>query len=319
MDISHKKQKIIGPDEYFHTMNCVETKDLIYGYAGHQKVLNGIDIDVPEGCIYGFLGPNGAGKTTTLRLLLGLLKNQQGNIRLFGEPFARNRNSILKKTGSLIESPSLYGHLTARENLQVWQLYYQCPKDRIKEVLEIVGLADTTTKLAGRFSLGMKQRLAIAVAILHNPSLIILDEPTNGLDPNGIIDIRKLLIKLHREQGMTILVSSHLLTEIEKIATHVGIIHHGQILFQGTLEELSRQQNAGASISFETANPSKTVELFLSSGIATTLREGKVVIPAVENQIVAKLNRQLASAGVDVYRISQQPTDLESIFMDLVK
>jgi len=200
-------------------------------------VLSEVGLRVPTGSIYGFLGPNGAGKTTTLRLILGLLKKQQGEISIFGRSFAAHRLEILSRVGSLIESPSLYAQLTAAENLRVLQKVYRCPENRIAHVLQLTGLTDTGKKKAGKFSLGMKQRMGIAIALLNDPALLILDEPTNGLDPEGIIEMRALLRQL-QQQGVTILVSSHLLGEMEKLITHAGIIHKGRLLFQGTLEEL---------------------------------------------------------------------------------
>src|SRR5688572_7767477 len=172
-------------------MYSVETHNLTHIFSGDETVVDSINLQVPEKSIYGFLGPNGAGKTTTLKLILGLLKKQQGSISVFGKPFENNRIEILKKLGSLIEVPSLYGHLTAVENLMVLQKVYQCSKEWIPEVLKIVSLENTGKKKAGQFSLGMKQRLSIAAAMLHDPSLLILDEPTNGLDPNGIIEVRE--------------------------------------------------------------------------------------------------------------------------------
>ncbi len=219
----------------------LETSKLSHRFAGSQ-VLKDLALRVPEGSIYGFLGPNGAGKTTTLRLVLGLLKKQQGEINVFGRPFGPNRLAVLRRVGSLIESPSVYAQLTAVENLRVLQRIYRCPASRIVEVLQLVGLADTGTKKAGRFSFGMKQRLGIAIALLNDPALLILDEPTNGLDPEGIIEMRELLRSLNRTKGVTILISSHLLAEMQKLVTHAGIIHKGQLLFQGTLNELHREQ-----------------------------------------------------------------------------
>ena len=168
-------------------MLCLETETLTHKFGAHEIVLRDINLRVPSGSIYGFLGPNGAGKTTTLRLMLGLLKKQKGVIRVFGASLDTQRIEILRRVGSMIESPSVYGHLTATENLQVWQKVYQCPLSRIPEVLRIVGLQASGSKKVNAFSLGMKQRLSIATAILHQPALLILDEPTNGLDPNGII------------------------------------------------------------------------------------------------------------------------------------
>lgn len=198
-------------------MNCIETEQLSFQYSKNEMIINNIDLKVPQSSIYGFLGPNGAGKTTTLKLLLGLLKQNTGSIKIFEQPFENNRIEILKKIGSLIEAPSFYSHLTAIENLRILQRVFQCSKSRIYEVLDIVGLSSVSKKKTINFSFGMKQRLGIAIALLHSPELLILDEPTNGLDPNGIIEIRELLIKLQKENNITILVSSHLLSEVEKI------------------------------------------------------------------------------------------------------
>ena len=228
----------------------LETNLLSYSYTNSTKgirVLETIDLRVPEGSIFGFLGPNGAGKTTTLRLLLGLLKKQTGQIMILGKPFESNRIDILRRIGSLIESPSLYASLTAVENLRVLQRVYRCPTTRIAEVLELTGLADTGRKKAGQFSLGMKQRLAIAIALLNDPALLILDEPTNGLDPEGIAGMRALFRALNQERGVTLLISSHLLGEMEKLITHAGIIHKGRLLFQGPLETL-KQTHAGEDL-----------------------------------------------------------------------
>lgn len=222
---------------------CLETTNLSYRWNTRTPVLKAINLRVPKGSIYGFLGPNGAGKTTTLKLILGLLKKQAGEISVFGQPWEGHRIDMLSRIGSLIESPSLYAQLTARENLSVLQRVYRCPKTRIDEVLALTGLTDTGRKKAGKFSFGMKQRLAIAIALLNDPALLILDEPTNGLDPEGIIEMRELFRELNRH-GVTILVSSHLLGEMEKLITHTGIIHKGQLLFQGTLADLQHTHGA---------------------------------------------------------------------------
>lgn len=221
----------------------LETTGLTHQFSARQRVLNQVGLRVPKGSIYGFLGPNGAGKTTTLRLVLGLLKKQEGHISFFGQPFESHRISTLQKVGSLIENPSVYGHLTAEENLKVFQKIYRCPPERIGIVLRETGLADTGRKKAGRFSLGMKQRLGIAIALLNDPELLILDEPTNGLDPGGIIAMRDLLRSLNRGKGTTILISSHLLSEISKLVTHAGVINKGNLVFQGTMTELQSRGN----------------------------------------------------------------------------
>jgi ABC-2 type transport system ATP-binding protein len=298
---------------------CIETNNLTYKFSGGDTVLNDINIQVPTGSIYGFLGPNGAGKTTTLRLILGLLKNQTGSITIFGKEFEANRVEVLQNIGSLIEAPSLYAHLTAKENLAIWQKIYQCPKERIAEVLEIVGLANTGKKRAGKFSLGMKQRLSIAIALLHNPKLLILDEPTNGLDPNGIIEIRELLKKLNADLGTTVVISSHLLAEIEKMVTHVGIIHKGSILFQGTLNDLHLKQSQSSVINFSTDNANKTKQIITANGLTPLQSNGMVTIPITDKQTIAKINAELVNSGVQVYGIATVKNDLESIFMNLVK
>jgi lantibiotic transport system ATP-binding protein len=299
-------------------MYCVQTSQLSYQFSAQAAVLKAINLQVPTGSIYGFLGPNGAGKTTTLRLLLGLLKQQQGEITIFGKALQKNRVAVLKKVGSLIESPSLYSHLTASENLLLWQKIYQCPKQRIAAVLQLVGLADTGNKKAGQFSLGMKQRLSIAVALLHNPDMLILDEPTNGLDPNGMIEIRSLLQKLNQEQGITILLSSHLLAEIEKLVSHVGVINKGQMMFQGTLEALKSKQQEALSIVFDTSNNIQCIQILKDNNLIPQVADGKVMIPAVAKNNIAKIIQQMVNNGVDVYEAGIIKNDLETIFMELI-
>lgn len=300
-------------------MFCIETDSLSYHFSPQEIALNNICLQVPEGSLFGFLGPNGAGKTTTLRILLGLLKKQKGSVRFFGKNFETHRIEILQKTGSLIEAPSIYSHLTATENLLILQKIYQCKSERIKEVLDIVGLSHTGKKKAGKFSLGMKQRLSIAMALLHQPELLILDEPTNGLDPGGIIEIRELLKKLNAEFKTTVLVSSHLLSEIEKLVSHVGIIHKGNMLFQGTLNELHLMQSQNSVVSFHTNHPEMTKELFTASEIHCEIKNNQVEIPLQDKEQIALLNRLLVENNINVYEIKMIKNDLESIFIDLVK
>jgi ABC-type multidrug transport system ATPase subunit len=300
-------------------MFIIETQNLNFRFSSQEIALKDIQLQVPEGSIYGFLGPNGAGKTTTLRLILGLLQKQEGKVLFFEKDFDQNRIEILKNVGTLIEAPSLYAHLTATENLQILQKIYQCPKERIAEVLEIVGLSKTGKKKAGKFSLGMKQRLSIAMALLHEPKILILDEPTNGLDPNGIIEIRELLKKLNSEKNITVLISSHLLSEIEKLVSHVGIIHKGEMLFQGTLDDLHKKQSEKSLVGFETNNISETIRLLNSNGYSANELHGMVQIPLTDKKNIAMLNQILVQNGIEVYHIGIIKNDLESIFIDLVK
>lgn len=299
-------------------MYCIETINLIHKFSEHETALNSVNIQVIESTIYGFLGPNGAGKTTTLKLILGLLKKQHGEILVFGKPFEKNRVETLRNIGSMIESPSIYGHLTAVENLRILQKVYRCPKRRIQEVLELVGLAQTGSKKANQFSLGMKQRLSIAIALLHNPSLLILDEPTNGLDPNGILEIRELLQNLNQNHGITILISSHLLNEIEKLVTHVGIINQGNLLFQGTLGELISKRQQNSFVIFETNNDFKSSEIINDFSVISRVESGKISIPALEKEAIAAINQRLVQNNIEVYQISKIENDLEKIFFDVI-
>jgi ABC-2 type transport system ATP-binding protein len=296
----------------------METIDLTHKFSENEIALNHVNLQVIEGSIYGFLGPNGAGKTTTLKLILGLLKKQFGEISVFGKPFETNRVETLRRIGSMIESPSIYGHLTAIENLKILQKVYGCPRSRIAEVLELVGLEKTGSKRAAQKTLGMKQRLSIAIALLHTPSLLILDEPTNGLDPNGILEIRELLQNLNRNHGITILISSHLLSEIEKLVTHVGIINQGAILFQGTLAELISKRRQNSFIVFETNDEAKTLQITESFGLNPQIRDGRIAIPVIEKERIARINQKLVESGIEVYQIGKIENDLEKIFFDVI-
>jgi ABC-2 type transport system ATP-binding protein len=297
----------------------IETNGLTHRFGGDERALDDVKLRVETGSIYGFLGPNGAGKTTTLKLILGLLKKQDGEIRVFGEDFHENRVSILRRIGSMIESPSIYGHLTATENLRVLQKIYNCPKNRIDETLAIVGLAETAGKKAGNFSLGMKQRLSIACALLHEPELLILDEPTNGLDPNGILEIRELLRELNQQRGFTILISSHLLPEIEKLVTHVGIINRGRLLFQDTLDELLSKKQRDSRVVFRTSDAAATQRIIGEFRITADVLEASVSVAKTDDATIAAINNKLVANGVAVYAIEQTESDLEKIFFDVIE
>ena len=293
----------------------IETKALSYNFNRDTKTLDNINLQVVEGSIYGFLGPNGAGKTTTLRLLLGLLKKQEGSIEIFGKGFEHNKLEILRKLGSLIEQPSIYGHLTARENLEVYRKLYGAGKERIEEVLKMVSLTYTKNKKAKQFSLGMKQRLSIAIALLPKPELLLLDEPTNGLDPNGIIEIRELIKTLNKEQGVTVLVSSHILAEVEKMATHVGIIHKGKMVFQGGLQNLQQLKHKQSFLELETTDNDIALQLLKDFGAERL--NGHLVLPFTNKLQSASINRMLIEKGIDVYRMQPQQNDLEQLFLDI--
>lgn len=211
--------------------NLLETKDLCKKF-GRQQAVNGVCLTVKANSIYGLLGPNGAGKSTTLKLITGILHPTSGEIRFDGQPWSRQD---LKEIGSLIEAPALYGNLTAFENLKVHTKLLHLPDSRIREVLEAVDLLQTGKKRAAHFSMGMKQRLGIAIALLNRPRLLILDEPTNGLDPIGMQELREL-IRSFPAQGITVILSSHILSEVEQLADHIGIISNGILGYQNEIQ-----------------------------------------------------------------------------------
>jgi lantibiotic transport system ATP-binding protein len=293
----------------------IKTTNLSYSYSNKTEAISNINMVVDKGSIYGFLGPNGSGKTTTLSLLLGLFKQQKGTIEIFGEKLEAARSEILKKTGSLIEIPSLYGHLTAKENLEVYRNIYKVSKSRINEVLHLAGLAYTGKKTVKKFSLGMKQRLSIALALLPDPELLILDEPANGLDPEGIRELRELIMKLNTERGITIIISSHILAEIEKMVSQVGIIHKGKMVFQGTLSDLHFQHEN--LLQLHTSDNEKAVQLLQQYNPET---EGELVNVFYHNkEQAASINRILMNNQLDVYLLQPKKNNLEQIFIDLIE
>lgn len=293
----------------------ISTEGLSYNFTKELNTLDNIDLRVQKGSVFGFLGPNGAGKTTTLRLLLGLLKNQKGSIRIFDQDLSSNRISILRRIGSLIEQPSLYAHLTAKENLELYRTIFNLDKNRIAKCLQLVDLANTKNKKVKQFSLGMKQRLSIALALLHEPELLILDEPTNGLDPNGIIETRELIRKLNTEQGISIVISSHILGEIEKMVSDIGIIHKGKMLFQGTLKELQQVKEQKGFIQIDTSDNMQALTLLHSNGAIQ--KNGLIQLPAQTKEQIAILVRKLISSNVDIFLLQPQIMDLEQIFLDI--
>ncbi|RZJ78460.1 MAG: ATP-binding cassette domain-containing protein [Flavobacterium sp.] len=294
---------------------AIETVGLNYNF-GAQAVVKNLSLQVPKGSIYGFLGPNGAGKTTTIKILLNLLQSPSDQVFIFGKEINSNRIASLKRMGSLVEQPAIYGHLTGKENLINRCILLGIKKSKCAEMLSLVGLTDAAHKKAAKYSLGMKQRLGIALALISDPELLLLDEPTNGLDPNGIIEIRNLMIDLTAKHGKTILVSSHLLAEIERTATHVGIINKGELLFQGTIGAL--QDLSKPAVKVETDNQEKAISILKNSGIDTTHTDELTFSIAYTDKIaMGKINTLLINNGVSVYSISKERKDLENLFLDI--
>lgn len=295
----------------------IDTTALTFNF-GSQKVVKSLSLQVPEGSIYGFLGPNGAGKTTTIKLLLNLLQTQEGSINIFGKELQTNRIEILSQIGSLIEQPAIYAHLTGKENMLNRALLLQVPKNRVDEMLNLVHLTQAANKKAGQYSLGMKQRLGIALALLGDPKLLILDEPTNGLDPNGIIEVRELLIRLVKEQGKTVFVSSHLLLEVERMATHVGIINFGELLFQGSIGEL--QSLSKPQVQIEVNNAVDAANMLKKKNYTVTDADSEYIYtPYTTKQQMAEINALLNQDGYMVYSINKQQKDLEKLFLSITQ
>lgn len=292
----------------------IETKKLTKKF-GSTRVVNNVDLQVKKGEIYGFLGPNGAGKTTTIRMLLGLARPTKGAIHIFGKDIKKERLSILKKVGSLVEYPSYYGHLSARENLEAVRILLDAPKSRIDEVLSIVRLTKDAKRPVKGFSLGMKQRLGIATALLGNPELLILDEPTNGLDPSGILEIRELIKSMPREHGITIVLSSHLLSEIDQMATQVGIISRGQLIFQDSISKLRERSTSKINLTVNDANSAwKTL---LTHGYTTDLVQNRLCLENGSDENVAAIVKSLVQNEYAIYRVEEEKKSLEDIFLEL--
>lgn len=293
--------------------NLVETHNLTKQY-GKVRCVNAVNLQVPAGAIYGFLGPNGAGKSTTLKMILGLARPTAGNITLFGTPVhEKNHIRLLSQTGSLIESPSYYGHLTGEENLRIIQTLKGCSVKDIDKVLKIVRLDGARQKLVNHYSLGMKQRLGLAAALLGFPRLLILDEPTNGLDPAGIQEMRELIRSLPGTYGMTILVSSHLLSEIDQMADHLGIIRKGELVYQNTLESL--HSHAVSRIALRVSHTDMAMDMLRQDGIKISLEDDYLLFPMMEDSYVANLCRRLIAQNISLYRIEKREKSLEDIFL----
>jgi len=294
------------------------THRLAKRYGGAYRVKD-VNLAVHEGDIYGFLGPNGAGKTTTLKMILGLVRPTKGRVTVFGKDMEKHRRDNLRNIGALIESPSYYGHLTGLENLRVVQKLRDLPDRNVAEALAVVRLDKHKDRKVDQYSLGMKQRLGIAMALLSFPKLLILDEPTNGLDPAGIGEIRELIKSLPGRYGMTVLISSHLLAEIEQIATSVGIIRDGAMLFQGSLETLKAKSRP--AILMKTRNNRLALDILLHGGYAPTLRDEPggdcLAFDDLPDDEVARINRKLVENGLDVLRIEERRRTLEDIFLDM--
>ncbi|SKC70748.1 ABC transporter ATP-binding protein [Plantibacter cousiniae (nom. nud.)] len=291
-------------------MNAVITTQQLTKRYRAATAVDAVDLVVPEGVVYGFLGPNGSGKSTTMKMLLGLTQPTSGEIEIFSQPLTRaSRGRLVPHIGSMIESPPGYGHLTGEENLRIVQHMLDLPSGQVEEALRTVRLTEHRNKLVRNYSLGMKQRLGIAMALVRRPALLVLDEPTNGLDPAGIEEIRDLLVRLSR-QGITVMVSSHLLDEIDKMADVLGILSAGRMIFQGTRDALF--DHSVPDLMITTTQPDRVLQQV--SGTRTA--EG-VTVSGLGREQAARLIKDLAVADVPIYEARRTQQRLEDVFMDL--
>lgn len=288
---------------------------------GKQVAVDNVSLSVPKGAVYGFLGPNGAGKSTTIRMLLGLMRSNTGSVTLFGHDLKKERRAAMTHVGAIVEAPALYGNLSGRQNLEIIRRMTGVAKQRIDEVLDAVRMTDAQHKAAGKYSMGMKQRLAVAIALLRSPSLLILDEPTNGMDPQGVREMRELIRDLPKQTGSTVFVSSHLLGEVEQIATHVGVISKGKQLFDGSLAELMTRNRERLRISVDQPE--------LVEGIVKEIGLDPVRSQQQPDQLTlfspqdadaidpAAINALLVNKGVRVRELVLTRATLEEAFLDL--
>jgi ABC-2 type transport system ATP-binding protein len=295
-------------------MFAIETTALSRKFGAQQGVED-MALQVPSGSIYGFLGPNGAGKTTTMRLLLGLLKPDKGRVVLNGKVLDHSRHA-LQRVGSMIESPSLYPHLSGRDNLEVTRRLLGLPSAPIEQALQTVSLERDAHRKAGEYSLGMKQRLGIAQALLQEPDLLILDEPNNGLDPEGVVQMRELLKSLSRDRGISIMLSSHQLSEIEHIAEHIGLIVEGKLRFQGTMQSLHDQNQPRLRIACQPQ--AHALALLTGKGLRADIVNGFVELECPIGDI-SEINRSLVEAGIAISALYPVPATLESLFFSMTK
>lgn len=292
---------------------AIEANHLVKHY-GRFTALNDLSIHVPVGKVYGFLGKNGSGKTTTIRIIMGLVKAERGNVKIFGADINKDRHKAIQNIGAIVETPGSYENLSAAENLMISARMHKAPKTRVNEVLELVGLSDVRDKKVRKFSLGMKQRLGIANSLIHSPKIIILDEPTNGLDPEGIIEMRKLIRNLSESFGISVLISSHLLSEVELIADYIGIVHCGKLLQE--TEVNSTNVDDQSYVLLETNKINETIEIIklMKLPFETERNALKVFCKKSEN---GNINAQLINKGISVYNLSSTAKTLEEKFLSL--
>lgn len=299
-------------------MNAIVATHALAKRYGEVWAVNQLDLSVPQGSIYGFLGPNGAGKTTTIRLLLGLARPTSGEVLLFGRPLHEAPLAPLARVGALVESPSFYPHLSGKENLELVCTLRQTPHNQVQRVLKIVDLERDAHRLLKHYSLGMCQRLGLAMALLGEPELLILDEPANGLDPAGIREMRALLSDLPAQIGATVLVSSHQLGEVEHFATWLGILQAGRLVFEGSPEQL--RASFQDEVTLKVNRPQEAGSCLASQGwrVAPSV-DHLLRVPVCGDADAAAINRALLETGIEVYDLHHTQLSLEDIFLRMTE
>lgn len=297
-------------------MSAIRTTGLTYRYDSRHGVFD-LGLEVPEGGIYAFLGPNGSGKTTTVRLLLGLLSPHAGTIRVGGMERVRGARGGAGHIGALVEAPSLYPHLTGRQNLEVSRRLLGLPPQAMEASLERVGLVADADRKVRAYSLGMRQRLGLALALLDTPRLLVLDEPGNGLDPEGALDMRKLIRSLAHDSGLTVFLSSHLLGEVEQVATHVGVITAGRLRFQGTMDELLGRSTGPLKLA--SPDPSALLAHLSELGVAGQVAREGVILRGELAMDDGSLLRALVERAAPLSAFHRERASLEEMFFDLTR
>ena len=293
---------------------AVQIDQLCFGFPRQPLLFDNLNLAIPQGSTFGILGPNGAGKSTLIKMAIGLVPFKNGTIHLFGKKLLEHRQKILQQIGYLIEGPRLYTHLSGMDNLRVFATYRHLAKQKLPGLLDEVGLAPHADKLVRHYSTGMKQRLAIAVAMMHAPTLLILDEPTNGLDPQGIAEIRELIFRLKNKPDCTIIFCSHILSEVQQICGEVGILHNGQIVFQGSTQALHHDP---LLYLLETDAPQQATGILKKW--KSEIREKGILIYLNNPDEINSIIDLLRNAGVRIFQIKKIENNLESTYLQFVK
>lgn len=295
----------------------IRIENLNFGFTPKKQILNNVSLSVPKGSIYGFIGANGAGKSTTMRAILGVYPEVNRSVKIFGEGIESAYPTAFNRIGTLIDYPAFYDHLSGWNNLLTLATLRELPQENIREALELTGMWEARHIKMKRYSLGMKQRLAIAMALLGKPELLILDEPVNGLDPNGMVEIRELLVDLNKKTGTTIFISSHLLQELEKMVSHLAIISDGQIMFQGTKADLQAHYGFN-KVEFNLDQAPVFISFIDPNFNPVLINETTLTVDTSLQPDIAAINRTLVENGASVYRVA--PTEgFEKWFIEITK